>query len=134
MCAAAVHRPTRYSYRRGCRCPETVEAVRATYRARYDQVRKPNPRWCARRSTYLDEIAIERACYGDRVELTVQERAEAVRVLWRRGLSAKQIGEVLGVSMRTAQRYIHRLGTNPVDKVDASWDLPDDVDGGEVAA
>lgn len=134
MCTAAVHVPTVWSYRHGCRCPETVAAVHRKWRADYDRARNPQRRWSARRSRDIDDIAVERGCRGDRVELTIHERAEAVRVLRRRGLSARQIGERLGVCERTVRRYIHRLGTQPVDKVDASRSLPDDVDGGEVAA
>jgi hypothetical protein len=49
-------------------------------------------------ATYLDEIAIERACRGERVRLTRAERAETVRRLRARGLGFGAIAHRLRMS------------------------------------
>lgn len=106
-CTATVHRPTRWSYvKYRCRCPETVAVMRADRREREQLYRRrtPNLRARKRHSDYIDEIAVERACYGDVVELTVEERREAVRRLIARGLSARQVAARLGVTSRTVNR------------------------------
>jgi ATP/maltotriose-dependent transcriptional regulator MalT len=56
-------------------------------------------------SAHVDEIAVEKAMAGDRVPLTVRERAIVVRRLTAAGLSARRIGERLGVTARSVQRY-----------------------------
>lgn len=53
----------------------------------------------------VDDVAVARACHGEDVPLTRLERVEAVRRLSKRGLSAKEIGRRLRVSMRQVQRY-----------------------------
>jgi hypothetical protein len=45
--------------------------------------------------THVDEIAVELACRGERVELTPVERAEAARRLAGKGLSTWQIAKRL---------------------------------------
>ena len=57
------------------------------------------------RDPHVDPIAVERACHGDRVRLTIAERAEVVRILTGRRLSARAIGQRIGISARTVQRY-----------------------------
>lgn len=54
----------------------------------------------------IDEIAVERACKGDRsVPLTHAELAAAFHALNERGYSARVIAERLGVTDRTVQRW-----------------------------
>ncbi len=54
----------------------------------------------------VDEIAVERACKGDRsITLNRAEAAEAFRLLDKRGLSANEIADVLGVSRRTVHGW-----------------------------
>ncbi|PWJ23301.1 Homeodomain-like domain-containing protein [Branchiibius hedensis] len=52
----------------------------------------------------VDEVAVLRAVAGDRVGLTVTERAEAVRRLAATGLSDNEIGVRIRVTSRTVQR------------------------------
>ena len=54
--------------------------------------------------THIDEIAVERACRGERVALTRAERAVAWAKLERRGMSAKAIGQTLGLTSRSIVR------------------------------
>lgn len=95
---------TTYAYRYcGCRCPDAVEKMRPRRERRQQPgrlLRGPKSR-----SPILDEIAVELACYGEPVTLTVRERAEAVAVLTARGLSGKQIAQRLGLSPRSVCRY-----------------------------
>ena len=67
----------------------------------------------------VDEVAVERACMGDRtVSLNRAEAAEAFRLLDQRGLSANQIADVLGTTARTVQRW--RDGdTSPITRAGA---------------
>lgn len=59
----------------------------------------------------VDGEAVRRALSGDQtVPLTRAERHEAFRLLEERGLSARQIGERLGVATRTVDRW--RAGVN----------------------
>lgn len=53
----------------------------------------------------LDEVAVERACRGDRVELTPAERLAAVTKLIGRGLTSNQTAERLHLTRRTVERY-----------------------------
>lgn len=54
----------------------------------------------------IDPEAVRRAASGDRtVTLTQAERAEAIRTLEKRRLSAREIAEILGVTDRTVQRW-----------------------------
>ncbi len=58
----------------------------------------------------IDEVAVERACQGDRtVPLNGAELAAAFHYLTARGCSASQIAGRLGVSDRTVKRW--RTGT-----------------------
>lgn len=57
----------------------------------------------------VDEIAIERACRGIQVPLTIAEKREAVRRLSARKVSAKEIGRRLQISTRQVQRYREQM-------------------------
>lgn len=103
MCSNDVHGDTKRAYRAGCRCPEAVEAVRTNWRRRRARgflLRGPKSR-----DPIVDEIAVERACNGDPVTLTVAERAEAVRLMTAKGMTARQIAERLRMAERTVVRY-----------------------------
>jgi len=52
----------------------------------------------------VDEIAVERACRGERIQLNRAEKAVAIERLNRRGLGSRAIAERLGVSARTVVR------------------------------
>jgi hypothetical protein len=54
----------------------------------------------------VDDIAVQRACDGDRsIVLNRAEMHAAWQLLERRGLSAYRIGPILGVSWRTVVRW-----------------------------
>jgi DNA-binding CsgD family transcriptional regulator len=104
-CTAAKHAPTTYSYRLGCRCPETVSYSLHMFRQQSARARargyvSPGPR-----RTDVDEVAVLRALHGDRLPLTVAERGLAIAQLTRAGLSAVAIAERVGVSARQVVRY-----------------------------
>ena len=61
--------------------------------------------------TYLDEIAIERACQGHRVVLTKAERAAAVARLAAKGLTAGQIADRLHTRPERLPAVIRREHT-----------------------
>lgn len=52
----------------------------------------------------LDEIAVQRASRGERVQLSRAERAEVVRRLTAAGLSAADIADRLGIAQRSVSR------------------------------
>lgn len=52
----------------------------------------------------VDEVAIERAMYGERLPLNLAERREAVRRLTTRGHSVRQIAERLHLTPRAVTR------------------------------
>lgn len=52
----------------------------------------------------VDEIAVERACQGDPIELNRAEVQAAVEILARRGMNDRAIARTLGVSSRTVFR------------------------------
>jgi hypothetical protein len=58
---------------------------------------KPDPK-------HVDEIAVERACKGERVPLSRAERDEAILWCKRRGLNDKAIARLLRISVRTVSR------------------------------
>lgn len=106
-CSAPRHTPTRHSYERlGCRCPRTVEAVRAIWAQRAHRLPKGQPRSAPRpRDPYIDWANVVRAVGGDRVTLTIAERGAAIDRLTDAGLSALRIAERLRVAPRTVFRY-----------------------------
>ncbi len=54
----------------------------------------------------VDDIAVERACHGDRtVTLNRAEHAAAWRALERQQLPAREIARILGVTPRTVFRW-----------------------------
>jgi DNA-binding CsgD family transcriptional regulator len=62
-------------------------------------------------ATVIDMVAVERALAGhSHVELTAEEVAEAVRIGATRGMSARDIGERLGLKPDTVQQRIVRGG------------------------
>lgn len=56
-------------------------------------------------SRRMDWVVVERACYGERVDMSSVERQEAVRRLTAQGLSAESIAERLCLSSRSVQRH-----------------------------
>lgn len=61
----------------------------------------------------LDRVAIERACKGERVELTKDERLEVVRRLHADGVSDTGIAKRLHASSTTVARLRVELGLDP---------------------
>jgi len=103
MCDAARHNTISAYRRQGCRCPAAVAAIRAYWIGR----RRGQPTATTRlsRDPFVDEVAVERALAGDPVTLTIRERIAAAKRGTKRGLSAAQIGELVGVTGRTVVRY-----------------------------
>jgi transposase-like protein len=67
----------------------------------------------------IDDVAVERAIQGDRsVRLNRHEVARAHRLLADRGLGARSIAAVLGVSERAVTRW--RAGATPQSRKAAS--------------
>ena len=60
---------------------------------------------CNIRKLEVDPVAVERAIGGDRVRLTVPERAAAIARLTAIGLSSNEIGLRLGLASRTVTRH-----------------------------
>jgi hypothetical protein len=57
--------------------------------------------------TYVDTVAVERACAGDRsISLTRTEVAAAIAHLHGKGMRFREIGMRLGISDRTAWRIV----------------------------
>ncbi len=106
MCPAPSH-GTQYAYKiHRCRCPESLAAMRKYWRS----VSARRPRGSGRhaprvRDPEVDEVAVERAMHGDRVQLTVRERGLVVERLTAAGMSAVQIGLRLGMTSRAVVRY-----------------------------
>lgn len=53
----------------------------------------------------VDEVAVARACEGERLTLTRQERRAAVARLTAKGMSQNKIGDLLHMDERTVARY-----------------------------
>lgn len=114
-CQAALH-GTKWAYERHrCRCPETVAMMRERQRqkeSRRKQQRRPVshlswPRYIT--DPIPDPIAVELACQGDEIRVSVAERVEAVRRLTASGRSGNAIADVLHVDRRTVCRYRAKL-------------------------
>ena len=108
-CMAKRHGTVTAYRQAGCRCPEVVEKIKryrriesARVKAQRQGLYRPKRQ---SRDLHVDEIAVERATHGDKVELTIRERALAVRKLTKRGMWASQIAVLLGISVRTVTRY-----------------------------
>jgi hypothetical protein len=54
----------------------------------------------------FDEVAISRACNGERIELTRAEKAAAVKALHARGLTTGEIAHRLGTNPSTARKLM----------------------------
>ncbi len=110
-CPAGTHGDTWWYYTRyGCRCPAAVAAARTLWReasaARRGRAAAPHPQAMSkRRLSDVDPVSVERACAGQPHLLTVAERAQAVALLTRLGLSARLIATRLGVAERTVIRH-----------------------------
>lgn len=100
QCTGTRHGTVNAYRRHSCRCPDTIDLTRAYWRNR-------TRRRAQTRTPYVDPIAVERACAGDRVRLTRAERRTAVATLHGRGLTARTISTRLGITPRSVQR--HRL-------------------------
>jgi DNA-binding NarL/FixJ family response regulator len=91
----------------------TCDACRAAVRD-YRKAREPYRR--ARGE--FDPVAVERAVSagaGERVPLSMAERAEAVRRCNARGMTDRRIAVHLGLSERTVVRYRQRHGVPAVE-------------------
>lgn len=53
----------------------------------------------------VDEVAVERACAGERVRLSSEERHLAILRLTEQGLSAREIARRIGVTGRSVTRH-----------------------------
>jgi DNA-binding NarL/FixJ family response regulator len=97
----AIQHGTYNAYRRHrCRCPDAVTAARARWRARPPRRRPPPP------EPYIDPIAVERACAGDPVRLTTDERRTAIAHMHQRGVQVRTIARRLQISERTVHRHL----------------------------
>jgi DNA-binding CsgD family transcriptional regulator len=76
---------------------------RAVYNARRRRERPPQP---------VDEVAVYRACHGDRVHLTVTERKLAVSWLTGHGYTAQQAADRLHTTRRTVERIRAKLAAD----------------------
>lgn len=61
-------------------------------------------------SSVIDEVAVQRAVHGDRIDLCKAERREAVLRLWKRGDSYSEIAERLHTHSRMVHRDLQALG------------------------
>jgi DNA-binding CsgD family transcriptional regulator len=66
-------------------------------------------RWLSDADGIVDEIAIEVAMTGRRVQLTHAERDEVMRRLLAKGRSASEVAACLHVTARTVERYKKRV-------------------------
>lgn len=101
-CLAPIHGVPK-AYRRGCRCPETYEAIRPIWAAASRARLAANGGFHVT-DPYIDETAVEAAVKGQRVRLTWAERQDAYLRLEQQGMSAAQIARRLHVTPRTIQR------------------------------
>lgn len=93
------------------RC-EHREASRSSYRRK--TAGKLGRKWTRPMAQPLDGIAVELAMSGQRVSLSAADCYEVVRRLTLRGLSAREIGERLGMTARSVVRWRGR--PQPVEK------------------
>lgn len=69
---------------------------------------------------YIDEVAVRKACRGEKVKLTPVERAEAMRCLAQRGYTRGIIATLLGMAARDVDPSIPR---SPASKSGRSLSL-----------
>ena len=71
----------------------------------------------------VDEVAVERACKGDRsISLNRSETAAAIALCQRRGLSDGDTAELLGITARTVLRVRHGETATPYPRPGAVVD------------
>lgn len=74
-------------------------------------------------TTDIDDIAVERACKGDRtIRLNRAETAAAIDLCRRRGLSDNQTAGLLGITARTVLRVRHGETATPFARPGATVD------------
>lgn len=65
----------------------------------------------------VDEIAVARACAGEHVPLTSEERIEAARVLAVQDIGPTEVARRLNVATTTAERLLKRVATEQTTDV-----------------
>lgn len=105
-CTATFHNTFR-AFNAGCRCPRISDVMSAVNRRRSAARRGIGRGPATRRSRdpHVDPIAVERACHGDPVPLTVRERGLAIERLRQQGLSIVETAVRLHVAPRTVSRH-----------------------------
>lgn len=71
----------------------------------------------------VDEVAVERACAGERVRLSSEERHLAILRLTEQGLSVREIAQRIGVTGRSVTRHRAQLRDAGMAKADAAQPL-----------
>lgn len=82
---------------------------------------------------YVDEVAVELACAGERVAVTPVERALAVRQLGGRGLTMTGIADRLGVGIETVRAVLSGLAA-AVPLAPVAEFISEPADAGEAVA
>lgn len=101
-CSARRHGTRSAHEKHRCQCPEAVAAAQAAWAAHNRRRREDGRR---RLAHHVDDIAVERASYGDPVRLNRAERRKAVALLTRQGLTKGVIAERLRISPRAVARW-----------------------------
>lgn len=112
---------TRAAYDRGCRHPEAVAAKRVEGRRwRHSPTGQATTRRRLDRELlerrYVDPVAVDQACAGRPVQLSVREKRAAIAQLTRGDMSAQQIADRLNTTSRSVHR--HRAAARREEKVD----------------
>ena len=113
-CRARKHGTLSAYNRHRCRCPDARAAANAhsrRMRAKWQHTSLRPPTVYEQHD--VDDVAVTRACGGEVVPLTVQERTMAVRELAQAGLSTAQIAQRLHVTRRTVGRHRNTYGNMP---------------------
>lgn len=61
-------------------------------------------------SSSIDQVLIDRALGGERVQLSITERREAVRQAQQRGLSYTETADRLHIGVRMVERDLRAVG------------------------